>query len=1366
MVSSAAPVTPSPDYRRPMPPPAAPPAQPSYEPQAPTAVDGEGDGLDLLAQHLDAQFARLADSLSDVRQLAETNALGQARLTGETLPSMRQQLQALEARLSQPSSNDGGVSGPALADLSAQIQSVQDTVSAMPTPDAIHSLEAGYRHILARLDELKSGGRAADKIDALYDEVTSLREALDGLSDSGTAALVSDMRGMIARLEATPQADPAELREALESVKAMAAGTAGQDVGEAIGAVVERLVALEARIEALAVGGGGELPSSVEHRLDALQEEMQRLTAFQDEARGLTGALDTIREEMRGTSSGPSLAGFDDRFKALDRLEEMTGGYAAQIAALSDRLEHLDGTLASQSEMVRELSALSRHVDTFTTTMPVREIEQALLDLTGRVTSLQEDRSAERLAEAVRDLGERVESCLQSVPRTETLVAAVEAEFDSRLSSALAPLGDELQQVNNRLVGLERTIGKADTPLIDHLSGRLETLLAAMPTPNPDGAISQLEGQLSELLAKAEDGGSVASEDLLHLHDELARARASVELGGNHALQQSIVDQVRHLADRFDMVRQSGDAALLPEIEQKIDDLAERVQAIGLFSADSGTPAHDPSVIPDAVLDRIESRFEDSQAELKPSVDRLQEELTDLRNSAGEQDARLHATLEAVQGALGTVLDRLGTLEAEGHRLPKAERPVSEPPSAARPVDKQPRSHADQALERLAAEAERSERQRQEAQVHPEPAQEAASEPTVEPAAPKPVAEPAAPGDAQTLLNQLSSALHARAQQAGNSASASGIEPAEHHDASPAPSADTAAQRANFIAAARRAAQNAALEATGGVGDLGRDKARAESTEPAFAEPSVTPQPQVPETRTAARVSPDMPRMPQPATEDARLAGSPEGSKQEGEKKGKALFSGPIRLALFFFVLAFGLYALTSFLPSGDEGGTGPAPVIGQADDAEVTTPTAPASDVAPASDAAPATVPDEPAPSDQSSLPSSGGAIESSRLPAIDTDVAPADPQVPNALVAAPAGVDTALSSGFSRDRGPVMAATPGAVEPATAAQEPSAAGDAGDLAAQPPARPSPPPANDLGLLLDPTIPPLPGNTATDLAEAVGPPRLRLAATNGDAAAQFEVATRFMEGRFVTQDLQAAAYWYGQAARQGLAPAAYRLGSFYEQGRGVDRNPDGAIGWYERAALDGNPRAMHNLAVMAAEGRNGGPDFVRAASWFLPAANRGLSDSQFNLAVLYARGMGVERDLMESYKWFALSANAGDSEAASRRDEVAGVLGEQALALARARVDNWAPIPVEQVAIEVPAPEGGWDPSSVQARADTAASAQIAEVQRLLAERGYNPGPADGVIGPRTSDAVRAFRQSLGLGQGAAIDSALLDALRAGTSL
>ncbi|MEO0382850.1 MAG: peptidoglycan-binding protein [Pseudomonadota bacterium] len=1293
-------------------------------------------GLDQLVARLDDQFARLTDAVGDVRTLAESSAADQLGLHA--------QVAALQSRVDAPDeqgpspAGTNGAAEPGLAQLSDQIRAVQDTIAAMPKPEAIQSLEDGYHHVLARLDDLKDVGTSAEKIDALYGEVTSLREVLDNLGDNTTSALVGEMRSMISQLESDPQGDADRITQALESVKDMARN-AVQDPGsmnEAIGAVVERLVALEARIEALASGADD---SAVTQRLDAIQSEMARLSTFQDEARGLTSALDTIREEMRA-AAGPAvnLSGMDQRFSALDRIEEMTGGYAEQVAELSQRLNALDGRLANQADMATEVAALSRQMNAFGTAMPVHEIEHALLDLTGRVTSLQEDNGTERLGLAVRELGERVESCLKSIPKTEAIIQAVEAKIDSRISGSIDPVVARLDGVDQRLDGIQRAISAADAPLIDHMSNRLEGLIAAMPTPQPDVALASLESQLVELNKRNADAGVVSRDDVTRLHNELARARASVELGSNRDLQRSIVDQVRHLAGRFDEARSTGDAGLLPEIEGQIDDLASRVQSLGLF---------------------------DPQAETQDALgmQALQSELVSLREHASDQDQRVLSTLESVQGALETVIGRIDALEtddkaalnlvADGSNAANIEdRTASEPASSLEEMAKafeartsvpKPDPSFDRPALEQAADGPRTGRAEASSAIEEQPS---AADDVIP-----------APGDAQTLLRQLSGAINAAPERSAR-APQTDVAVDEPAHADPATqSGETANQRANFIAAARRAAQAAALQAGGG--------------KPASSAPNVTGTRarksgvrQEPTLSDALAQSPATTPVEDPtdvlggATESARQQKS---EKQASEAKRQRSLSRAMLIALVLFTIGLGLFVVNLILPGerSTDAGIAPltpteAPATSPADEGTESSP-----DVGAASDDAVRVVGDAPETSLASTAPPAPVVEDFASTPDLPNPQTPADEAVTR---------ETALGSGFERNRGPIMAETPQLNDTSLDALAADGAVFQGDTALEGDDA-LPPPANDLGPLLNLPIPPLPAATADALPEAIGSPRLRVAAASGDASAAFEIASRFMEGRFVSQDLAAAAHWYGRAADQGLVPAAYRLGSFYEQGRGVDRNRDGAIAWYERAALGGNPRAMHNLAVMAAEGAGQSPDFTRAAGWFIPAANRGLADSQFNLAVLFARGMGVERDLMESYKWFALAANGGDNEAVGRRDEVAGVLGEQALALARARVDNWRPVPVESAAIAVQGPAGGWDDSSVQASASPDASATqrlVAEAQALLAERGYSPGPADGLLGPRTNEAVRAFRRSVGLGNSEVIDQALIDALRQGASL
>ena len=275
-----------------------------------------------------------------------------------------------------------------------------------------------------------------------------------------------------------------------------------------------------------------------------------------------------------------------------------------------------------------------------------------------------------------------------------------------------------------------------------------------------------------------------------------------------------------------------------------------------------------------------------------------------------------------------------------------------------------------------------------------------------------------------------------------------------------------------------------------------------------------------------------------------------------------------------------------------------------------------------------------------------------------------------------------------------------------------------------------------------------------------MGPASLRDAATAGDPIAAFEVAARYAEGRGVIQDFPTAIAWYHRAAEAGLAPAQYRLGSIYEKGLGVERDLSVALDWYRRAAEAGNVKAMHNLAVLYAEGAGGEPNLEGAAGLFRQAAEHGVRDSQFNLAILHARGLGVPQDLIEAYKWFAVAAGSGDEESLRRRDIIAAALEESDLAKAEAAVASFRPLPLISEANDILLPDGGWrdDTTSVEAISENDV---VALVQKLLAEKGFDPGPPDGLLGRQTIDAITTFQARAGLPQTGRIDDGLVEALQ-----
>jgi localization factor PodJL len=274
-----------------------------------------------------------------------------------------------------------------------------------------------------------------------------------------------------------------------------------------------------------------------------------------------------------------------------------------------------------------------------------------------------------------------------------------------------------------------------------------------------------------------------------------------------------------------------------------------------------------------------------------------------------------------------------------------------------------------------------------------------------------------------------------------------------------------------------------------------------------------------------------------------------------------------------------------------------------------------------------------------------------------------------------------------------------------------------------------------------------------------IGSAALLNAAAGGDPSAAFEVAVRYAEGRGVASNIGKAGEWYTRAAEGGIAVAQYRLASLYERGQGVPKDPAQAVIWYQRAADQGNVGAMHNLAVLMSEGVDGPPDHAKALQWFQTAAYYGVKDSQYNLGVIYARGIGVAADALEAYKWFAVAAAQGDNDAAARRDEVAKILSPDDLAKARAAVATWHAKPALPEANAVMTPEGGWDePAGKISEGDQ--KQLVMKIQALLAQQGYDPGPADGVPGEKTRQAVRAFQKTIGIAETGEIDQTLMAAL------
>jgi localization factor PodJL len=85
--------------------------------------------------------------------------------------------------------------------------------------------------------------------------------------------------------------------------------------------------------------------------------------------------------------------------------------------------------------------------------------------------------------------------------------------------------------------------------------------------------------------------------------------------------------------------------------------------------------------------------------------------------------------------------------------------------------------------------------------------------------------------------------------------------------------------------------------------------------------------------------------------------------------------------------------------------------------------------------------------------------------------------------------------------------------------------------------------------------------------------------------------------------------------------------------------------------------------------------------------------------------------------------------------------------------VKNWTPKPKSPLA--------NGDLASVRSWAQSSnTKGDLSRAQSMLAELGYVTGPADGMMGPKTREAIRNFQQMAGLSVTGKVDANLLSTL------
>lgn len=276
--------------------------------------------------------------------------------------------------------------------------------------------------------------------------------------------------------------------------------------------------------------------------------------------------------------------------------------------------------------------------------------------------------------------------------------------------------------------------------------------------------------------------------------------------------------------------------------------------------------------------------------------------------------------------------------------------------------------------------------------------------------------------------------------------------------------------------------------------------------------------------------------------------------------------------------------------------------------------------------------------------------------------------------------------------------------------------------------------------------------------------------AFEGVPEAQHDLAAIYTAGHGgVPVDYKKAIAWFTEAAVGGVSNARYNLGVLYHQGMGTEKNLEKAINWYRAAAVMDHPEAQYNLGIAYIEGIGAPYNPQLAADYFRKAARGGIGEAAYNLGLVLENGLLGMPSPREALYWYKKAADNGSPEGkmamtqlAKAMDikvgEIDGIIDD----LEREVPD--VPVPSSQQKTEkqsnnviesfpsISIEDAELSPAQIATDKMAAISPNpsshvtVAQVQEQLMRLGLYPGPADGISGPVTEDAIRAYQARNGL--------------------
>ncbi|MBB4004872.1 SEL1-like repeat protein [Aurantimonas endophytica] len=1115
----------------------------------------ENSSLDALSRTLEELEARL----SQMRQAktAKVQPVGSVSLAKATAPQQRASLSdaVSQITLRQRESHAEAAAAPSTRRAADPI-SPRPAANPREAGSASRGLDRGSAaasDVTRQLERLRAELRedVARSLEPRFDEISAAFQELRRMI--GAQASADDIAAEIARVDdglsrmADNGADGPtirSLRDELEAMRALVGTMAREDTLEAVG---RRWDAFETtlsgraeddtrtkrdikdELERLRVSLGTlaseEQVKAVERRWDEFEKSYSAVPAA-DAPPGLSVLLKTemtsLREKLETLASEQSVRAFDERWGALEE-RFASREIESKMEAMAARLEQFETSLARLPE-----------------TLAIAPLEQRVHALALGIESLAKQQQEEAELDHFGVLEERLDEISRAIVAATTRTHTIDMSPVERIEARLQTLTARVDSM------AEDADGEALSARIAELADRIETLSQEEGARELAERIERFSAQLATL------GGDSSALEIVAVESRLQALAARFEEQAASRVDDAMVRTLEAQIGRLSqMIAENGVPASLadPElerrltaIERRLDDNQEAVMAAARQAADEA-------------IRQVLASGDLHQGE---HVARLSEDLRALDKLSRETGSRSQEFFETVHGTLLKLVDRIGRIEGEmtggrqGDAAPAASGTAAAPASpaaaaavaatAAAPIvqssgglkavlartlkGRKPAAEKAEAIDRP-ARWDDPELVMDEPEEEPRP--EAVQAPSLDAAdifdtreANRPLAIGSGTPDIAALLERV------RAQQAGHSR---GIDQAG---------------KADFIAAARRAAMAAAAE-----------------TESLRASDS--------------------------AAADGKVSLSELVSRR---RKPIIMAIGAVLLALMALPLGQALMSSRDDQTAGlaPEGPVAELAAPTQIEPAPAVTPPRSvepaqreaAAEIPAARDVSPGPTPVPPAEpvavaEARSSAAPAAGAGEAR---AVVPPALPTAPLASGADISAPAGPAAALQEGVE----PPAGIGPEAFLEAVRAGDPKALFETG-----------------LRLMEGRQGAPQPEEAAVWFARS---------ADRGFAPAQYSLGTLYEKGNGVARDTVAARDWYLKAAEQGNVRAMHNLAVLFATGVDGKSDPVLAARWFREAANYGMTDSQYNLGILYARGAGVEQDLTESFKWFSIVAAAGDTDA------------------------------------------------------------------------------------------------------------------------------------------------------------